>query len=113
MQSITIPLQGFLNAIVYGWTREDFVQAVAVHPSNEITTALGVKSPKKSFLKPKQHQREHQHHRTAGIYTVRSVVHHPPDENTTHRSEEQRMILARGDPRDMRTLSETSDCDYD
>lgn len=28
MQSITVPLQGFLNAIVYGWTREDFVQAV-------------------------------------------------------------------------------------
>lgn len=28
MQSITLPLQGFLNAIVYGWTRDDFVQEV-------------------------------------------------------------------------------------
>ncbi len=27
-QSITVPLQGFLNAIVYGWTREEFVLAV-------------------------------------------------------------------------------------
>lgn len=27
-QSITVPLQGFLNAIVYGWTRNDFVHAV-------------------------------------------------------------------------------------
>ena len=25
---MTVPLQGFLNAIVYGWTREDFVNAV-------------------------------------------------------------------------------------
>ena len=28
MQSITVPLQGFLNALVYGWTRDDFVQAI-------------------------------------------------------------------------------------
>lgn len=28
MQSVTLPLQGFLNAIVYGWTREDFVNAL-------------------------------------------------------------------------------------
>ena len=27
-QSITLPLQGFLNAIVYGWTRDDFVHKV-------------------------------------------------------------------------------------
>ena len=24
-QSLTVSLQGFLNAIVYGWTRQDFV----------------------------------------------------------------------------------------
>jgi len=30
MQSITVPLQGFLNAIVYGWTREDFLYIMAV-----------------------------------------------------------------------------------
>lgn len=24
VQSATVPLQGFLNALVYGWTREDF-----------------------------------------------------------------------------------------
>ena len=28
-QSITVPLQGFLNAIVYGWTREDFLYIMA------------------------------------------------------------------------------------
>ena len=28
MQSLTLPLQGFLNAIVYGWTRDDFIQEV-------------------------------------------------------------------------------------
>ena len=28
-QSITVPLQGFLNAIVYGWTREDFLYVMA------------------------------------------------------------------------------------
>jgi len=30
MQSITAPLQGFLNAVVYGWTREDFLYIMAV-----------------------------------------------------------------------------------
>lgn len=29
LQSLTVPLQGFLNAIVYGWSREDFLYVVA------------------------------------------------------------------------------------
>ena len=29
-QSITVPLQGFLNAIVYGWTRDDFLNIMAM-----------------------------------------------------------------------------------
>lgn len=33
-QSITIPLQGFLNAIVYGWTRQDFITAVRSNTVN-------------------------------------------------------------------------------
>ena len=28
-QSVTVPLQGFLNAMVYGWTREDFLNVMA------------------------------------------------------------------------------------
>ena len=28
-QSFIVPMQGFLNAIVYGWTREDFAQLLA------------------------------------------------------------------------------------
>ena len=28
MQSITVPAQGLLNALVYGWTREDFVHTI-------------------------------------------------------------------------------------
>lgn len=28
MQSFTVPLQGFLNALVYGWTREDFIHTI-------------------------------------------------------------------------------------
>lgn len=28
LQSLTLPLQGFFNAIVYGWTQEEFVDAV-------------------------------------------------------------------------------------
>ena len=27
-QSVTVPAQGFLNALVYGWTREDFVHTI-------------------------------------------------------------------------------------
>ena len=30
LQSFLVPLQGFLNAIVYGWTREDFTQLMAI-----------------------------------------------------------------------------------
>lgn len=30
MQSFLVPMQGFLNAIVYGWTREDFAQLLAI-----------------------------------------------------------------------------------
>ena len=30
-QSLTAPLQGFLNAIVYGWTREEFYEAIITH----------------------------------------------------------------------------------
>ena len=33
MQSITVPIQGFLNAIVYGWTREDFI---SVHVNSDV-----------------------------------------------------------------------------
>ena len=33
MQSVTVPLQGFLNAIVYGWTRGDFLQVMAISTS--------------------------------------------------------------------------------
>ncbi len=28
IQSVTVPLQGFLNALVYGWTREDFIHVM-------------------------------------------------------------------------------------
>lgn len=34
MQSFIVPLQGFLNAIVYGWTREDFAQLLAIGKSH-------------------------------------------------------------------------------
>ena len=30
-QSLTAPLQGFLNAVVYGWTRDDFVRGRDKH----------------------------------------------------------------------------------
>ena len=30
LQSLTAPLQGFLNALVYGWTREDFRKTIIV-----------------------------------------------------------------------------------
>lgn len=34
IQSLTLPLQGFMNAIVYGWTRKDFVEAMAILPED-------------------------------------------------------------------------------
>ena len=37
MQSITVPLQGFLNAMVYGWTREDFLVTPRAKSNSETT----------------------------------------------------------------------------
>lgn len=30
LQGVTIPVQGFLNAIVYGWTRDDFLYVMSM-----------------------------------------------------------------------------------
>ena len=38
LQSITVPLQGFLNAIVYGWTREDFLYIMVSSSRQEHST---------------------------------------------------------------------------
>lgn len=35
LQSLTITQQGFLNAIVYGWTREDFLNLVGLKSSSK------------------------------------------------------------------------------
>ena len=37
LQSLTLPLQGLLNAIVYGWTRGDFVDGII--PKNNPNTS--------------------------------------------------------------------------
>ena len=34
-QSLSVPLQGFLNALVYGWTREDFLTVMAAYSKYE------------------------------------------------------------------------------
>lgn len=41
IQSLTVPLQGFLNAIVYGWTKEDFIDAVAIKDQEEASSDDG------------------------------------------------------------------------
>ena len=40
MQSLTQPLQGFFNAIVYGWTQGDFVEIVGDKDSPDERAAL-------------------------------------------------------------------------
>ena len=35
LQSATVPLQGLLNAMVYGWTREDFANTMAIEENTE------------------------------------------------------------------------------
>ena len=40
MQSLTLPLQGFFNAIVYGWTQGDFVEVVGNTSAPDERTAL-------------------------------------------------------------------------
>ena len=41
IQSLTVPLQGFLNAIVYGWTKEDFLDAMAIKDQEEASSDDG------------------------------------------------------------------------
>ncbi len=43
-QSLTVPLQGFLNAMVYGWTRDDFVKAVVNNPTDSLNTSISPSS---------------------------------------------------------------------
>ena len=38
---MTVPLQGFLNAIVYGWTREDFVVTAGVKNNSNRLSSYG------------------------------------------------------------------------
>ena len=38
---MTVPLQGFLNAIVYGWTREDFVVTAGVKNNSSLLSSYG------------------------------------------------------------------------
>ena len=40
-QSVTVPLQGFLNAIVYGWTRDDFVATAGLKNSYNLLSTYG------------------------------------------------------------------------
>ena len=43
-----LPLQGFLNAIVYGWTREDFVMTVAFAESYDMPITPSAVASQKS-----------------------------------------------------------------
>ena len=43
VQSVTVPLQGFLNALVYGWTREDFLYIITRN-QNDIFSVDSVRS---------------------------------------------------------------------
>ena len=38
-QAIFVPIQGFLNALAYGWTREDFLSAMSSRRSMTLTNA--------------------------------------------------------------------------
>ena len=52
IQGLVIPLQGFLNAIVYGWTREEFTHLLAIRTTSEANerrlTEMGDKDPDRS-----------------------------------------------------------------
>lgn len=54
MQSITVPLQGFVNAMIYGWTREDFVQAVRT--SQNGNAGIAVTSSKTPAYQQRRHR---------------------------------------------------------
>ena len=40
LQSLTLPLQGFFNAIIYGWTQEEFVDVVGNKDAPDEDVAL-------------------------------------------------------------------------
>ena len=49
-QSLVLPLQGFLNAIVYGWTNEDFVDTVIKSSSSDSDTSVSSQMGRPSYL---------------------------------------------------------------
>lgn len=49
-QSLVLPLQGFLNAIVYGWTNEDFVDTVIKSSSSDSDTSVSSQRGRPSYL---------------------------------------------------------------
>eukprot|EP00731_Ephydatia_muelleri_P022677 Em0015g260a len=50
LQSLVLPLQGFLNAIVYGWTNEDFVDTVIKSSSSDSGTSVSSQRGRPSYL---------------------------------------------------------------
>ena len=50
-QSLTAPLQGFLNAIVYGWTREEFYEAIITHNKRINSEASRNRADSESLIK--------------------------------------------------------------
>ena len=49
MQSITLPLQGFLNALVYGWTRDDFINVMTLPLDQDQVDEPGVATDPEGF----------------------------------------------------------------
>lgn len=46
-----MPLQGFLNAIVYGWTREEFISDIAL-TSHDLRTQISTETKMSTKRKP-------------------------------------------------------------
>ena len=43
IQALTVPIQGFLNALAYGWTRGDFRSVMSLrHHSSQADSSYGV-----------------------------------------------------------------------
>ena len=72
LKSITVPLQGFLNAIVYGWTRKDFVKAVDNSLSYRVPPPLVPPKPRRSLLFRRKQQQEQEQEKVGESYAQES-----------------------------------------
>ena len=75
-QSFLVPLQGFLNAIVYGWTREDISKVLAIGIQKRDNESMRLERYQENPITETQQEVESE------INYSYNAMHHEAEENS-------------------------------